>query len=259
MKHHVSSQRNILLCSAAIALTCWNGSVVDSSGKGKRPDVNFFGELEDHASTCKVEDILIGGKYEQIPVYQPIQGAKTSLEKKKDDGVQIDPKQNKTLLSLNEISSISMVHPDRPTEHELDINNRKYVEIEITNIAGSKDIYIVESSREISCLKIDKGPKGDQKPVQEERKLNMIHVKNIWIKGHKSGQDKTKSDSGDATISEKTKIAEGTEQILDQMEKKVNNLSKEDSSNYKQLKESLLSMLRALRDQLQKMLDMIKS
>ena len=114
MKHHLSYHKNIFLCSAAIAITCWNGSVVDSNGKGKRPDVNFYGELEDHASICKVEDILIGGKYEQIAVYQPIQGAKTALEKKKDDGAQIDPKQNKILLDLNEISLISMVHPDRP-------------------------------------------------------------------------------------------------------------------------------------------------
>lgn len=263
MKHRLSYQKSLFVSSIAIVLTCWNGSMVDSTGKGKRPDVNFYGELEDHTSKCSVEDILIGGKYEQITVYQPVQGIKPSIEQTKElvesKGRQIDPKENKTFLDLNEVASISLVHPDQPIEHELTINNRKYIEIEVTLITGSKQPYIIESSRELSCLKINKGPKDDQKPVQEERKLNMIHVKNLWIKGRKSGQDTTKSDSRDTSISEKTKIAEGTEQILDQIEKKVNNLPKEDPSNYEQLKESLLSMLRSLRDQLQKMLNMIKS
>jgi len=259
MKRYVSPQKIIFLCSAIITITCWNGSMVDSSGKDKRPDVNFYGKLEDHMTTCEVEDILIGGKYEQIAFYLPIHGAKTDLEKNKDDKPQIEPRQNKVLLDLSEISAISMVHPDRPTEHELEINSRKYVEVEVTTITGSKQHYIIESAREISCLKIDKGPKQDQKPIQEKRKLNMLHVKNLWITGYKTGQNALKSDPHNTAISEKTKIAEGTEQILDQMEKKVNNLSKEDSSNYQQLKESLLSMLRALRDQLQKMLNLIKN
>ncbi len=258
MKQCLSSQKNLFFYACMLIITCWNGSMVDSGGKDKRPDVNFYGQLQDHSSTCSVEDILIGGKYEQIPVYQLLQAAKSSPEPSPSD-LKLDPKQNKTFLDLNEISSISLLHPDRPTTHELTINNKKYVEIEIVTITGSKQIYLVESTRELSCIKIDKGPSEDQKPIQEERKLNMIHVKQLLIKGRKSSQDKKNKESEDSSISDKSKLAQGTEQILDQIEKKVNNLPKEDPSNYEQFKESLLSMLKALRNQLQKILNMIKS
>lgn len=257
--HRLFSQKKLFLCSAIVILTCWNGSMVDTKGKDKRPDINFWGELEDHKEKCKVEDILIGGKYEQIPVYQTVSDVKKSNEKPKESGIEIDPKQNKIFLDLNQIASISLLHPDRPIEHELSINNRKYTEIVVRTITGSQQTYLVESSREISCLKIEQGPKGDQKAIQEERKLNIIHVKNLWIKGYKSHKENITTNSSDSSISEKTKVSESTEQILDQIEKKVNNLPKEDPSNYDKLKESLLSLLRALRDQLQKMLSMIRN
>lgn len=261
MNLKIMPDKKLFICAFLLVFLSWNGSMVDNSKPNKRPDVNFYGTLTDHASTCKVEDILVGGKYEQIAVYQPIKEAKTALEKTKDTGatpIEIDPKQNKILLDLHEITSISLKYPDKPIDHELLINNRKYVEIEVTSITGSKNEYIIESSREISCLKIDKGPNHDQQPITEERKINIIHVKELHITGFKSAQDTTKSYSRDTTISEKTEIATSTEKILDQIEEKVNNLPKEDSQ-YTKFKESLLSLLRSLRDQLQKMLSMIKN
>ncbi len=259
MKHMPIFHKTINYLSLAVIFTCWNGSLVETSkDKDKRPDINFYGELTDHSTTCKVEDILIGGKYEQVSFYSPIK-----LEQKPTDAhtknIEIDPKQNKVFLDLQELSVIQLKHPDRPIEHEITINNKKYVEIEITTITGSKNDYIVESNREISCKKIDKGPEGDQKPVFEERKLNMIHVKKLLISGYKSNQDKTKSASRDATVSEKSEVSNKTEKILDQIEEKVNNLSKEDPSNYEKVKDSLLSLLRSLRNQLQKLVNMIKS
>lgn len=259
MKHPSNLFQKIHYLSLAIIFTSWNGSIVDTSkDKDKRPDINFYGELTDHYTTCKVEDILIGGKYEQIPFYAPVKlEHKSSDEHKKN--IEIDPKQNKILIDLQEVSVIELKHPDKPIEHEINVNNKKYIEVLVTNITGSKNDYIIESNREVSCKKIDKGPAENQKPVFEERKLNMVHVKKLLITGYKSNPDKTKSSSRDTTVSEKSEVANSTEKILDQIEEKVNNLSKEDSSNYEKIKDSLLSLLKSLRNQLQKLVDMIKS
>lgn len=260
MKHHIFSHKQLIFCSLALILTSWNGSMVDTSGKNKRPDVNFYGELTDHNATCKVEDILIGGKYEDIYVYEPIKTAKTALEKLKTDSPksEIDPTQNKIKIDLHNTTSIELVYPDKPIEHEFLINNRKYIEIEVTSITGSKEKYFIESSREISCLKIDKGPNQDQQPITKERKLTFIQMTKLIIKGYKGAQDAVKPNYRDSHDSQKAEIATSTEKILDQIEEKVNNLPKEDS-NYDKLKQSLLSLLRSLRDQLQKMLSMIKN
>jgi len=258
MKHASIFYKNIHFISLAIILTCWNGSIVDTSkDKDKRPDLNFYGELTDHYTTCKVEDILIGNKYEQIPFYSPVKLEQKSNDDKKN--IEIDPKQNRILVDLQEVSVIELSHPDKPIEHEITINNKKYVEVIITNITGSKNTYIVESNREVHCKKIDKGPEGDQKAVFEERKLNMIHIKKLAISGYKSNPDKIKAGSRDVTVSDKAEVSEKTEKILDQIEEKVNNLPKEDPSNYEKVKDSLLSLLKSLRNQLQKLLDMIKS
>lgn len=258
MKQPSMFYKHIIYLSLAVIFTCWNGSIVDTSkDKNKRPDMNFYGELTDHYTTCRVEDILIGDKYEQIPFYAPIKLEPKSTDETKK--IEIDPKQNKALVDLQEVSIIELKYPTKPIEHEININNKKYIEVTITNITGSKNDYIVESNREISCKKIDKGPEGDQKPVFEERKLNMIHLNKLVISGYKSNPDTTKSSSRDATVSEKSEVSQGTEKILDQIEEKVNNLPKEDPSNYEKIKESLLSLLKSLRNQLQKLLNMIKS
>ena len=256
------SSRVTFLLTGLVLVTCWNGTMVDSGSgkKDKRPDVNFYGQLTDHTCTMNVEDILIGGRYEQIPVFQtgdysPEQNSKNQ----QNQPAVIDPKQNKIMMDLSEISSISLKNPDRPIEAELNINNRKYSEVEITSINGTKKTYLIESSRELTCLKVDKGPDNDQKPIYEERKLNIIHVKNLLIQGYKTGAGKVSTPAKDVSVSDKGDVAQNTEQILDQIEKKVNNLPKEDPSNYEKLKSSLLSLLRSLRDQLQKLLGMIKN
>lgn len=260
MKQAALNYNQLTLCAVAIIITCWNGSMVDTSNKGKRPDTNFYGTLQDHQSTSKVEDILIGKKYEQIPFYSKIDSAKLALDKQQGSSVQIDPTKNKVLLDLHEISEINLKYPDRPIEHEIDINGRKYSEVKVTAITGSENEYLVESNREISCLKIDKGPNNDQPAIQEERKLNMIHVKNLTIKGYKSATDSKKTESSsDKESKDSYQVKQSTEKILDQIEEKVNNLPKEDPSNYEKVKHSLLSLLRSLRDQLQKLLGMIKS
>jgi len=244
MKHFIYNSH--IICTILILITCWNGSLVETSEK-KRPDVNFYGTITVHSSTQKtIEDILIGGKYEEIPVYENNESKPSTV---------IDPKKNKIFLDLHNISSIELKYPDSPTEHELKISNQQYIEIIVTFITGSKQTYMVETSREISCLEIDKGSDNLQNPINKERKLSFIHAKKLIINGYKSGEPTKKSKKYEKE--DKVDAANNTEKTLDQIEKNVNNLSK-DSSNYETIKNSLLSLLRTLRNQIHKLLSMIK-
>ncbi|MFA5998775.1 MAG: hypothetical protein WC747_02020 [Candidatus Babeliales bacterium] len=258
---HLQSQKPLLLLAAFTTFLCWNGSTMDSNGKDKRPDTNFYGTIEDHSAKFDAEDILIGGKYEQIPVYQTIKDYKKPTEKDAGSKSEIDPKQNKTFLDLHEITSIELLDPEHPTSSEIEINNRKYIEIIVTSINGNKQNYLVETSREISCLKIDKGLSKDQNQILEERKLNIIHVRNLTIKGYKSAKDAKHIRRGedDSQDIKKADVASATEKTLDQMEEKVKNLKQEDPSSYEMFKSSMLSLLKSLRQQLQTMLNMLKN
>lgn len=256
MKHTRSEKIKILCLAAATIVTCWNGSLSDSN-TDKRPDVNFYGTLLDHSAKhpVKVEDILIGGKYKQIPAYQVIEIATNA-----SSGKELDPKQNKVLLDLDEIASIELLCPDRPIECEKTINNSRYTEIIVTSIAGSPQHYLIESSRTLSCIQMDKGPDETSKPVSQERKLNIIHIKKLIIKGKKSAIDMNESRiRQEEKDSDKVRLAENTEKIIDEIEKNVKNLPQDDPSHYEKFKRSIISLLRSLRDQIQKMLSLIKT
>jgi hypothetical protein len=250
--------KQFLFVTCLTVLTCWNGSVVESNSKDKRPDVNFYGTLLDHASKApaQVENILIGGKYKNITFY-----ADESVESNKTaDGKIMDPKQNKTIMDLEEIEKIELAFPDKPIEHERTINSSKFSVIKVTSINGSSKNYLVESSRDLTCTVSDKGSDSKSTPIYQERKLNMIHVKSLIIKGKKSAQDVSVSRiAKDEHSSDKVELATSTEKILDEIEEKVNDLPKSDPSQYEKFKQSMISLLRSLREQLQKMLALIKS
>lgn len=261
MKSHLYKK---YICSTLVILTticCWNGSMVESTTSNKRPDVNFFGQIEDHYKTFAAEDILIGGKYEVIPVYQAITKKNNSNENNKD----IDPKQNKALLDLYEIKSIELKHPTEPTASQININNRDYSEIIVTSINDTKKNYLIESGRKITCKEIDKGPKGE---VHEERELNITHLRKLTITGYKGATPEPMKKSYDQVSqstqaaedkeSEKKDIAHNTNSLLDQIEKNVQNLSQESPTTFESLKSSILTMLKALREQLQKMVNMLQ-
>lgn len=246
-------------------LSCFNGSMVDSTtDTHKRPDVNFYGMIEDHHKTFAAEDILIGGKYEVIPVYQPV--VKKIQQSSDEKTKHIDPKQNKALLDLKEIISIELKHLEHPTASQVSINNRDYVEIIVTSINNTKKNYLIESSRKVTCKEIDKGPQGSHKELLEERELNMIHLKKLIIDGYKSVREEPVKRSYDAhgqtttrvQSESKQEVANNTGKIIDQIEKNVQQLSHESPSTLEAMKSSLLSMLKALREQLQKMLNMLQ-
>ncbi|MCX5923003.1 MAG: hypothetical protein NTU89_00375 [Candidatus Dependentiae bacterium] len=258
---HSPSKHGLICLATLTTVLCWNGSTVDSTNKNKRQDTNFYGTILDYATPnpANVEDIAIADK-DTFAVYQTVKDIKTACEKSSDKNIKtdMDPKQNKSLLDLHEISMIESRNQEHPTASEIEINNRKYIEIDVTFINGNKQTYLVESTREVSCLKVDKSADNNSTPILEKRKLNMIHVKNLTIKGYKSAKDTSKNHD-DNQVSKKAEIAGATEKIIDQLEENVKNLPKDNSSQYDKIRSTMLSLLRSLREQLQKMLNMLKN
>jgi len=230
----------------------WNGSMISDDSSSKDPGITFYGELVDHYRKGVVEDILIGGKYESIPVYQTIS------RKDLKDKSKIDPKQNKTLIDLKEVHSIELKHPESPTKSEIELNGRKYVEIVVTSINKNKKHYLIESTRRLKCKEEDKSKDPTSvidaitSPTFEERELNFIHIKKLTIKGWKSEHD-----SSVKSHDEKVNIQKNTSSLLNQIEDNIKKLPKDNPSLLIQLKETLLTLLKSLREQLQKVVDMI--
>ena len=225
----------------------WNGSVI---GEGSSDDAGiiFYGTLEDHYRTGHVEGILIGGKYEAIPVYQTL----SKEDRKKDK--KVDPKQNKTLIDLKEVHSIALRHPESPTKSEIDVDGRKYVEIVVTSTTKNKKHYLIESFRKVKCKEEDKSidDAGLKNTNYEERELNFIHIKKLIIKGWRSENDISKTSADD-----KAEVKKNTASLLDQIEDNINKLPQDNPSLLLQVKETLLALLKSLRAQLQKIVDML--
>lgn len=255
---------------------CWNGSVVNTNGPtSTEPDINFYGTLEDHAHTVQIESILIGGKYESIPVYQPITSSKQH-DKNNDSTQQIDPKQNKILINLQDITSIALQHPNNPTASSIQINGKTYIQIIVELLHGSKKKYLVESTRKISCKEIDKHSSSQENPTFQVRDLNFIHVKKLIIKGFKSNYpyqapqispiskeaSSIKASEKDASIStisqEKKEFKNNAAELLHAIEENVKNMPMDNPSAFEAMRSTVLTLLKSLRDQLQKFLDMIK-
>ncbi len=262
------SKNGLLYLAALTTIFCWNGSVVDSSSKDKRQDTNIYGEVQDHKEIFKAEDISIAEKIDNIRLYQTIDDVQKATDtnadkdsgKNSDKNIKMDmnPTKNWTPLDLRNVSTIEACHPENPTASEITINNRKYIEIKVTFINDNKETYLVESSRMISCLKINKGPDENKASILEKRNISMLHMVKITIKGYKSAQDVSKKRDDDHD-NKKAEVSGATEKILDQLEENVKNLPHDDSSQYAKIKSTMLSLLKSLREQLQKMLNMLKN
>lgn len=269
-KNHAKKYSWILALSTMFF--CWNGSVVNTNGPtSTEPDINFYGILEDHAHTVNVESILIGGKYESIPVYQPIASLKHN-----DPTQQIDPKQNKVLINLQDIASIALQHPNSPTSSSIQVNGKTYIQIVVESLHGSKKKYLVESARKISCKEIDKNGANQETPMLQVRDLNFTHVKKLTIKGFKSNypyqapqvspiskenlppRAAEKNASSSIMSQEKKEFKNNTAELLHAIEENVKNMPMDNPSAFETMRSTVLTLLKSLRDQLQKFLDMIK-
>ena len=268
MKECITSKTYFLTMIVAIICCCFNGSVIDNSSPSvsTAPDTNFYGTLEDHYRTAQVESILIGGKYESIPVYQDVLKSMTD-KKEKIAGETIDPKQNKILLNLKDIKSIALKHPENLTTSSISVSNKTYVQIIVTSVSGSKKEFLVESTRRITCKERDKGSEKHDATILQDRDLNFTHIKKLTINGYKSDQKSNlKSDeeslgSPSESISlqqQKNKFKIDTAQILHSIEENIKNLPLDNPTAFETMRETVLLLLKSLRDQLQKFLDMVK-
>ncbi len=260
MKNGNSQSIGLFSIITIVLITCWNGSMVDSDKKDKRPDVNFYGKLNDES----VEDILIGGKYNEIAVYKLIESEKKStmkdsIDQTKSSMSEKSPTSDQTKLNLNDIAIIKLKYPETPTAKEIEINNKKYVVITVVLINNSNHEYMIEAERSVTALAIDKGPNNDL-PILSKRVIKMSALKILEIKGKKAAQDLNQSRMREEIHdTDKVQIANNIENDLDQIQQAVDNLPKNDPSQYEKFKNSIIKLLRSLRDQLQKMLHMIKN
>ncbi len=247
---------NIFSITGLVLLTCWNGSMVNSGSKDKRLDVNFYGTLNDKS----VEDISINGKYKDIFVYASIEPTPKLAESAAQSSMaEPSPTTDKIALNLENVAEITLKHPKNPIEHEIKINNKKYIEIMVKLINGSHHTYMIESDREISALIIDKGPNNNHTILSKEI-VKMPALKKLTIKSEKAAEDvnesRIKKENHDT---DKITLATNIENDLDQIAQAVDNLPKHDASQYEKFKDTIASLLRSLRNQLQKMLNLIKN
>lgn len=252
----------------ALFLCCFNGSMVDtnSTNASTDPDANFYGTLEDHYRTAQIESLLIGGKYENIPVYQDVTRSMIDKKDKINDPL-VDPKQNKILINLKDIKTITLKHHGHTSESSISINNKTYVQIIVTFISDTKKEFLIEATRRITCKERDKGPEKEDATIFQERDLNFTHIKKLDIKGYKSAQknssqtipgESNKPSDQMSLAQQKNKLRVDTAQILNSIEDNIKNLPTNNPTLLETMRETLLILLKSLRDQLQKFLDMVK-
>ena len=274
MNFRIKNQKQIYTVVIALSalFCCFNGSVTttNSTEKSIEPDINFYGTLEDHTHTESVQSILIGARYESIPVYQDsLRG--NSIDK---NIAEIDPKQNKTLINLQDIKSIALEHPNNPTASSIQVNNKSYIQIIVESLHGTKKKYLVEATRKITCKEIDKNVEGNT--TLQARDINFIHVKKLTIQGFKSNHAyqasqispiskefesgmTPKMQNNQQTLSqEKKDFKNNAAELLHAIEENVKNLPMDNESAFETMRATILTLLKSLRDQLQKFLDMIK-
>jgi hypothetical protein len=240
--------------------------VTTSSTTSTEPDVNFYGTLEDHSQTALVESVLIGGKYESIPVYQEAISSKGDLNTSITPTEDIDPKQNKTLINLQDIRSITLQHPNNPAASSIKVNNKVYIQIIVESVHGTKKKYLVESTRKITCKEIDKSSNEEGKPTLQNRDLNFIHVKKLTLKGYKSNHTYqapnmspiSKESEKSFLQDQKKDFKNNAADLLHAIEDNVKNMSSDNPTTFETMRSTILTLLKSLRDQLQKFLDMIK-
>ncbi len=267
MKHSIF---NASIPLSFILFFCWNGTLVDSGTKSKLPDVNFYGTIEGHNGTFNYEYLLFNKKYEGISAYPYLSLKKlkkrSADQPAQDQGTnkQDDPTKNIAKLNLNEIKTIELQDPHHPTASTVTINQKDYVEITVTLINGTKNNYLIEAARNITCKEIAKGSGENRTDVLISRELSMTEIKKLTIKGYKSVKESeekevTKSTKEAVTESDQKKeVRSHTENLLDQIEENVKNLSQENSSTFEKMKSNIIALLKLLREQLQKMLNLLQ-
>jgi len=249
MKHRFKALLSFI--SILVFIFSFNGTLVDSDSDDKKhPAINFSGKLTDYTSKdVPVEHILIGSKYKDITVYP--------LPPKARQGEPvIDPSKNQTKIDLVDVARISCAHTEHPTANEIEINNRKYVQIYIEFKSGTQKEYIIESSRTLQCEEVE--ITHDTKHYKK-RALNLIHIKELVISGYTTNSNESvHSTQKSAQTNDNSTLEKNTVELLDKIEHNVKNLPEHNPTLLEQAKQTILGLLKALRAQIQAILDSLQ-
>ena len=152
-------------------LLCTQFSSQKSSTDGReKPSTNVYGLLTDSTNhSYYVENITIGGRFNQIAVYQ----------KPSTNNPDVNPDINTTRIDLCEVSEIKIECP-----RVVQFNKREYIEIVIisNDMRKTKNYYIIEKLKKLFCDEINEAG-----PIEKE--LSFLAVQRIQIQGCKNQED----------------------------------------------------------------------
>lgn len=181
MKYILSS---ILFIASLFLLCGWASQQTNIDSKGK-PALNFRGTIiTQNDQQLKIENILIGGMYEKIQLYDtPIdtETPRTQLCLAQDPSKGIG-----TTIGLDSVYEISVPEPtviwyyerhpegERCNRKTKDFDKVEYIEIIITsnNLKKTQHRYLIDVRKEIKCNEINEG---------NEKKIPFSAIKNLII------------------------------------------------------------------------------
>jgi hypothetical protein len=153
-------------------LANWGSSETSTEG-GKKQAVNFSGTLTtQQGETYKIDNIAIGRRYEQIPLYkdttkqirsEPISGDTTDADQNKFT-LKEDPQEGIIAkIDLSETAAIQVNNPDALYTYQKRKGSRKTDYLEVVVISNgtsrTKNNYLVDTRRKITCDQLDEaGP-----------------------------------------------------------------------------------------------------
>jgi hypothetical protein len=157
--------------------------------------ISFYGTLITwQGETYEVDNIGIGGKYRQIPVYDRplnIPHATLSPDKEREIKLPIDPRKDliTTKVDLAEIHEIRTPTPEIVWKYRQKKHQRVYefVEIEITSNGKNrtKRSYLIEKEIKLTCdEKDEKDEAGRVEKVVPMTAIKQLIVEGSWIRGN---------------------------------------------------------------------------
>lgn len=147
-------EKRVASLLAGLAVFCLANLSQQRSVDGKHyPEVNFQGTIQTRSGTqLAVENILIAGKYKQIPVYE---APTLSIENQK---LSFDPSDRKrAITSYLDLAEVKMIRVDNPTiwtyQREKGYSVSEFVEIIVvsSNARDPEKKYLTKLSSTITC------------------------------------------------------------------------------------------------------------
>lgn len=180
------------------AVVCTQFGTRTSEDTKEKPRINFYGKLTTKDKTYTVENITIGNRYEQIPMYAEPQDTNQN------------PAIDTFFIDLDEIAEI---YPTQKNARDgiKKFNKRDYIEITVINKApeAKGTMYIIENSHKIRCDVItESGPLEKEVALEALKKLEIQGHKQKEIEGPAPRRAEKKSAAQEAVCSKALKELE---------------------------------------------------